>query len=87
MPSGRPVTLFSAPELYNASNCITVIASDELGICREEAVFPADCVCSDTDVYEICKIYMEENNWQIPNNAFEAAHLYLKLRMKLGSDL
>ncbi|ESO91514.1 hypothetical protein LOTGIDRAFT_153956 [Lottia gigantea] len=79
VPSGRPIVMFSAPELYNVQDYKTLIENNQILICREETMFRKAIPC-DEDIYDICMLLMIENAMQYPTDAYKALDLYLELR-------
>ena len=75
---GRPYILYSVPELYDAYDYICQVEEERVEICLEECTF-LHLPC-DNDIHELAKLNMEENGWQTPRDAFEAAELYVSLR-------
>lgn len=79
VPFGRPIIMFSAPELYNVQDYKTLIENDQIRICKEEALFRKTVPC-DQDIYDMCMLLMDENNMQYPTDAYKALDLYQELR-------
>ncbi|CAH0563093.1 unnamed protein product [Brassicogethes aeneus] len=77
-PRGRPVIIFELPELYHTTNFLCDFDNQLIEACERECqYFKMPC---ETDIYELCKILMNEKNIEIPQDAYAAAELYLKLK-------
>ena len=83
---GRPMLLYSLSELNGIQDKIVDVDADELHEWEEECLFKEEYPC-DHDIFEVCCILMEENNWQVPSNGYEAAQLYMKLKNQMKLDL
>jgi len=55
-------------------------------VCRTESTQKGALPC-DPDIFDVSCILMEEGNWAIPNNGYEAASLYIRLRRRIRDDL
>ncbi|KAJ8300617.1 hypothetical protein KUTeg_022136 [Tegillarca granosa] len=83
--SGRPVVLYDLPQIRGTEDFLCHVDNREILACVEECVFPEE-IC-DTDVYNLASVYMFENHLQMPNDAYEAANLYERLRMFFRENL
>lgn len=80
-PTGRPFILYHNSGTQNY--LVPVDKEDLITICRPQCHFES-LVCSE-DVYNECTRLMEELNLTFPNDAFEAASLYVSLRNRMQS--
>ncbi|PIK51443.1 hypothetical protein BSL78_11682 [Apostichopus japonicus] len=83
---GRPVVMYSCPELYGTRDYLHRVEPLEVLVCREECTFKGEFPC-DEDFFHLCCILMEENNLQEPSSPFDAVTLYLNLRNILRLEL
>ena len=82
---GRPVLLYTVPELYATENFgRPVDVRDSHDILEECVTQNLPC---DEDVFNICVLYMEENRLQIPADPYQTVDLYINLRDHLLADL
>ncbi|KAI4795193.1 hypothetical protein KUCAC02_023994 [Chaenocephalus aceratus] len=77
--SGRPVIMYSFPELHSAEDRLKPIAMEEVNLCLEECTPKGQFPCDET-VFELCCLLMAENGWDDPADPFAAADLYILLR-------
>ena len=83
---GRPVLLYSLPELSGAEDKLVSVNIEELLACKAECT-PKSAYPCDRDIFELCCILMDENRWTTPNDGYEAAHLYELLRNEIRRDI
>ncbi|KAF3842498.1 hypothetical protein F7725_024449, partial [Dissostichus mawsoni] len=76
--SGRPVIMYSFPELHSAEDRLKHIAM-EVNLCMQECTPKGQFPCDKT-VFELCCLLMAENGWDDPEDPFAAADLYILLR-------
>ena len=65
--------------MFNEWNYLCDIDPDRLKVCTEECTFYNGIHC-DEDIYYLVHLYMEENDWSMPRDAYEAAEVYISLR-------
>lgn len=82
MASGRPVVMYSFPELHSAEDRLNPVSMEEVTLCMEECTPKGQFPCDDT-VFELCCLLMEENGWDVPADPFAAADLYILLREEI----
>ena len=70
--------------LDDPTSCTVPAAEREM--CMDECLFNEDLPC-DKDVYELCRICMNERHWTMPLNAYSAIELYESLRHAILSWL
>jgi len=85
VPGGRPVVMYSVPEIYGTRDYRVNVQSDEIAACKSECVYAAS-VC-DPLVEEICIVLMNEHDWSLPVDYIEAVTLYHNLRGALPNDV
>ncbi|KAG5884206.1 hypothetical protein JTB14_030808 [Gonioctena quinquepunctata] len=73
-PKGRPFIMFELPELYGTRDYLFPISQDDIQICREECKY-IEYPC-DEDVYNLCKIIIEEKSFSLQNDPFKCVELY-----------
>lgn len=86
-PCGKPIILYTSPELYNTEDKLVDIDVFDVEACIDECVFKDGNPCSDSTVLELSCDYMVENNLDYPHDTQEATQLYLRLREKIYRDL
>ncbi|XP_070562308.1 uncharacterized protein [Ptychodera flava] len=85
-PSGRPILLYSLPELYGADNQLRRVDMQAIQCCEEECVPKGEYPC-DVTIFDLCCTIMEESDWDKPSDPYEAATLYALLRSSIRADL
>ncbi|XP_035985476.1 uncharacterized protein LOC118558974 [Fundulus heteroclitus] len=80
--SGRPVVMYSFPELHRAQDRLKPIVADEITVCMEECRPKGQYPCDET-IFELCCLLMVENDWDAPRDPLVAADLYIKLREEI----
>lgn len=81
-PSGRPLLMYSIPELFGSTDHLKVVDPQQIELCREECLPRGPFPCDQT-VFDICCLIMSENHLQPPTTVEEAIELYLFLRAKI----
>lgn len=84
-PSGRPVILFELPEACDTRNYLHEVSAERISMCKEYCTY--HILPCDTDIFELCRIIMEENGYLPPKDPYEAADLYLYLRREINNLL
>ena len=72
--SGRPVVMYSFPELHSAEDRLKPVSMEEVTVCMEECIPKGEFPCDET-VFELCCLLMEENGWDAPADPLAAADL------------
>lgn len=85
-PSGRPIMMYTCPELYGSQDYINVVPRVHIDSCLEECVHKSPFICDET-VFEISTMIMEDNNLQKPKCGETAAVLYQTLRREILAEL
>ncbi|MED6262377.1 hypothetical protein ATANTOWER_018708, partial [Ataeniobius toweri] len=85
-PGGRPVLMFSMPQLYAEEDKFQPVPEEETAVCKEECTKKGQYPC-DEAVFELCILLMDENGWDAPLEAFAAAELYSLLRNEIFENL
>lgn len=80
--SGRPVVMYSFPELHRAEDRLKPVVTDEIIVCSEECTPKGQYPCDET-VFELCCLLMAENDWDAPRDPLVAADLYMRLREEI----
>lgn len=83
---GRPLLLYTIPELHGKEDKLVPVDMEEVAECQNESIQKDAYIC-DRDMFLLCCILMEENEWSIPNDGYEAGSLYLNLRNPIRSEL
>lgn len=86
-PSGKPILMYSCPELYDTEDKLVPVDAEDVAVCTEECIFKESNPCSDEAVFELCLDHMAENDMDIPSDAQEATLLYRLLRDAIYRDL
>lgn len=84
--SGRPVVMYSFPELHSVQDKLKSVDMDEVTACAEECTPKGQFPCDET-VFELCCLLMEENEWHAPADPLSAADLYISLRREILDNL
>ncbi|XP_035996634.1 uncharacterized protein LOC118564068 [Fundulus heteroclitus] len=85
-PGGRPILMFSMPQLYAAEDKLQPVLEEDMAVCREECTPKGQYPCDET-VFELCILLMDENGWEAPTDAYAAAELYSLLRNEILGNL
>lgn len=80
--SGRPVVMYSFPELHSAEDRLKTISMEDITLCMEECSPKGQHPCDET-VFELCCLLMVENEWDAPGDPLGAADLYIRLREEI----
>lgn len=72
--------MYNIPELYNTRNYCIAVPREQIELCKRECLFVQHRICKDEDVFELCKLLMEQNSYNYPETPEDATELYLKLR-------
>lgn len=87
MHGGRPILMFSMPQLYGAGeDKLQPVLPEEVAVCKEECTPKGQYPCDET-VFELCILLMDENGWDAPLDAYAAAELYSLLRNEILENL
>ncbi|XP_033095917.1 uncharacterized protein LOC117100360 [Anneissia japonica] len=85
-PAGKPIIMYTSPELYNTEDKLVPVDTLEVEVCSDNCVFK-DQSCSDSTVFEICCLLMEENDLRLPSTPHEAMRLYRTLHELIYREL
>lgn len=77
--------MYHTPQIYNTGDFLRTVEFEKLAACKEECKFE-DLPC-DEDVYNLCKIIIEEKGLTEPHNPFDAVDVYIQLRNEMLSLL
>ncbi|XP_035990558.1 uncharacterized protein LOC118562959 [Fundulus heteroclitus] len=83
---GRPILMYTVPQEYDAEDCLKTVDMEEVAVCKEECTPKSQFPCDET-VFELCLLLMQENEWEAPTDAYNAAELYTSLRAVLLQNL
>ena len=86
-PSGKPIIMYTSPELYNSENKLVAVDALEAEVCVDQCIFKDGQPCSDSLVYELCCDLMIEHSLEAPQDPHEALELYNTLRDAINRDL
>ncbi|XP_053302891.1 uncharacterized protein LOC128461802 [Pleuronectes platessa] len=78
-PGGRPVMMYTIPQLFGAREYLKEVSQQKIQACREECLQRGPCPCDNT-VFDICCFVMAETNLHPPTSPEEAIELYKFLR-------
>ncbi len=78
--------MYSLPETYYTEDFGCAVDFHELDVCKEECATLSAFPC-DSDLFNLCLLYMAENSWAQPCNVQEGKRLYQNLRSRILSDL
>ena len=81
---GRPVLLYTLPELHGTEDKLVDVDMQEVAGCEDESV-PKGVYPCERHVFDLCCILMEENKWAVPTDEYEAARLYLLLKDRIST--
>ncbi|CAJ1081207.1 uncharacterized protein LOC115783333, partial [Xyrichtys novacula] len=83
---GWPVLLYTAPQIYGREDRLKLFDQEEVDLCKEECTPKGQLPCDET-VYDLSVLLMQENGWNTPKDAFEAAELHMLLREEIKNNL
>lgn len=86
-PSGKPIIMYTAPELYNKENKLYAVDAVEVDVCLGECLFKGAQLCQYSTIFELCCEIMIENDLDIPLDATQATDLYLFLRHTIEQEV
>ncbi|XP_013395261.1 uncharacterized protein LOC106162499 [Lingula anatina] len=86
VPNGRPIVLFSMPELYGRRDYLRPVNQGHIEACFTECSFRDGLPC-DEELFELFNIYMAELFLDFPSNVQEAQQVYHALRLAIRQDL
>lgn len=73
-PSGRPLMMYSLPQLFGTTDYLKTVFPEQIHACREECLPRGPHPCDDS-VFEICCLAMSESNLHPPTTPEEAIEL------------
>ncbi|KAM7382146.1 hypothetical protein PAMA_012828 [Pampus argenteus] len=85
-PGGRPVMMYTLPQLFGAREYLKEVSQQKIEACREECVRRGPYPCDDT-VFDICCLAMAENSLHPPTSPEEAIELYMFLRAYIRAQI
>ena len=85
-PHGRPMVMYMLPASYGVRSYRHDVGLEQIEACQDECIFREERNCDD-DIYELCHLYMEENNWVAAETLEDALSLYSKLRNAFQQDI
>lgn len=83
---GRPILMYSMPQLYAAEDKLQGVLPEEVAVCKEECTSKGQFPCDET-LFELCILLMAENVWSPPMDAYSATELYSLLRNEILENL
>ncbi|CAK6970288.1 uncharacterized protein LOC119785590 [Scomber scombrus] len=83
---GRPILLYTAPQISGGEDRLKLFNQEEVDLCKEECTPKGQLPCDET-VYDLSTLLVQENGWNTPKDAFEAAELYTLLREEIQNNL
>ena len=81
-----PKVMYTCPHAYGVDDCICRVDMVEVGYCEEESRPKGQYPCDET-IFELCCIYMQENNLSPPSLDMDALGLYCALRNLLRANI
>lgn len=84
--TGRPILMYTMPQLYAAEDKLQCALSEDVAACKEECTPKGQYPCDET-VFELCILLMAENGWGPPTDAYSATELYSLLRNEILENL
>ncbi len=85
VPSGRPLIMYTLPQVYNTRDYSQPVEADAVDVCASECTFRS--VSCDEDMHELFQIYMASHGWTMPVDHSAAVDLYIRLREAICSEL
>lgn len=79
--------MYNIPELFNTRNYCIPIPDLQIDICKRENRFVDYGPCKDKDVYELCRILVQQNGYNNPETPNDSVELYVKLRREIMNEL
>ena len=86
-PGGRPVLLYTLPELSGYEDKMMPVDMRDVAECERESLRKGENPCSDPYIFNLTCILMEENGLDCPGTGYEAASLYMRLRRIIRNHL
>ncbi|XP_041364959.1 uncharacterized protein LOC121380210 [Gigantopelta aegis] len=86
VPHGRPMVLYSMPEVFSVRNYMRAVNQTDVDICRTDCLFRDEFTC-DQEMFELLLMYMLQYGLEPPTNAQEGVDLYLTLKPLVLRDL
>ena len=83
---GRPILMYSMPQLYASEDKLQCVLPEEVAVCKEECIPKGQFPCDET-LFELCILLMAENVWSPPTDAYSATELYSLLRNEILENL
>ncbi|KAJ8311880.1 hypothetical protein KUTeg_010567 [Tegillarca granosa] len=74
----RPILMYTLPQLYSAEDHICPANKNEVTICEEQTL-PKTFTCADETVFQLCTLFMEENNLSFPQDSNQAKDPHMSL--------
>ncbi len=85
VPNGRPMLMYSLPELFGAVNHLCNVDGDQIEICEGESCMePMKC---DDTIEELCNLILSRHQIHKPLLGDDLYELYLYLRTELTTLL
>lgn len=73
--------MYEAPTLYNTENCLIKLPGNIITILYEECLFYNNSC--DEDIFALCRDIINENNYVISDDVYNATMLYINIRTKI----
>ena len=86
-PSGKPIIMYTSPELYNTEEQLVQVDPLEVEVCTDQCVFNDGPQCRDLTVFELCCAITVDLDLTMPEDADEAVHLYRTLRDVIHQEM
>lgn len=85
VPNGKPLLLYTLPQLYGAVNHLCTVDADRLD--AAEALCRIDNVKCDETILELCDNILEENHIEKPATIVELRDVYIYFRNRIRTML
>ena len=86
-PCGKPIIMYTAPELYNSEDKLVAVDDLEVDVCADFCIFKDGQPCADSTIFELCCDLMVEHQLALPQTPQEAIGLYNNLRDEINQLL
>ncbi len=86
-PAGRPMMMYSCPELFGKVDCSQEVDPQKLLLCQAECSRKARSPCLDNDIYELCCLILAETGLNAPEDPQQASELYIYLREYIHNEM
>ena len=77
-PFGLPDSIYAFPDAFEDEDYLIPVAMEDSNACKPYCKF--DNLPCDPDIFGLCCLIMEDNNWNVPDETSNKLNLYIQLR-------